>query len=108
MSTEVFGALADPTRRRILQELGQKERSVGELVGSLDVSQPAISKHLRVLRESGVVVSRTAAQQRFYRVEPQALAAIDEWLQPFRALWTTHLDRLERYLDAEEHRSLNE
>jgi DNA-binding transcriptional ArsR family regulator len=108
MVLDAFAVLADPTRRRILRELGQAERSVGELVESLNVSQPAVSKHLRVLRESGFVASRTVAQQRMYRVQGEPLESIDEWLRPFRALWATHLDRLERYLDAEEGRKRNE
>jgi DNA-binding transcriptional ArsR family regulator len=103
-----FGVLADPTRRRILRELGQAERSVNELVESLNVSQPAASKHLRVLRESGFVASRTVAQQRIYRIQTEPLESIDAWLAQFRSLWSTHLDRLERYLDTEEEGKVNE
>jgi DNA-binding transcriptional ArsR family regulator len=103
-----FAVLADPTRRRILRELSRAERSVGELVDALETSQPAVSKHLRVLRESGFVTSRTVAQQRIYQVHTEPLESIDEWLRPFRSLWTTHLDRLERYLDAEDGSQGNE
>src|SRR5690349_538380 len=108
MVLDPFTVLADPTRRRILRELGPAERSVGELVESLEVSQPAVSKHLRVLRESGFVTSRTVAQQRIYRIQTQPLESIDAWLSPFRSLWSAHLDRLERYLDAEEGRRSSE
>jgi DNA-binding transcriptional ArsR family regulator len=102
MKADAFSVLADPTRRRILQEIDGSERSVGELVAGLEASQPTISKHLRVLREAGFVASRTVRQQRIYRVEREPLQAVDEWLQPFRALWNTHLDRLERYLDSDD------
>jgi DNA-binding transcriptional ArsR family regulator len=96
---ETFVALAEPTRRRILDELRGAERSVGELVSRLDVAQPTVSKHLRVLRESGMVSSRVDAQHRRYRLEPAALADVDRWLAPYRALWSGALDRLERSLD---------
>jgi DNA-binding transcriptional ArsR family regulator len=100
VTTDVFSVVADPTRRRILHELVDRERSVGELVGSLGLSQPAVSKHLRVLRESGFVASRVAAQQRIYRLDQTPFTAIDVWLEPFRQLWTRHLDALERHLDS--------
>jgi DNA-binding transcriptional ArsR family regulator len=102
MSTDVFSVVADPTRRRILRELLESERSVGELVGSLGLSQPAVSKHLRVLRDGGFVASRIVAQQRIYRLERAPLTAIDDWLEPFRQLWTHHLDALERHLESKE------
>lgn len=89
-----FTVLAEPTRRRILDELLTAERSVNELVGTLAVSQPTVSKHLKVLRVAGFVSSRTAAQQRIYRVEPKPFAALDEWLDPYRRLWDRHLDAL--------------
>jgi len=108
MVLDPFTVLADPTRRCILRELGQAERSVNELVESLEVSQPAVSKHLRVLRESGFVTSRTAAQQRIYRIQTQPLESLDEWLRPFRSLWSAHLEQLERYLDTEDGRKGNE
>ena len=73
---------------------------MNELVEALAVSQPAVSKHLRVLREAGFVSSRTAAQQRIYRLELSPLRALDEWLEPYRRMWTRHLDALERHLDS--------
>ena len=101
---DALAALAEPTRRRIVDELRDSERSVGDLVETLAVSQPAVSKHLRVLRESGLVSRRTVAQQRIYRVEPGPLQELDAWLAPYRRLWTDHLDALERHLDTEEER----
>jgi DNA-binding transcriptional ArsR family regulator len=101
---DTFAALAEPTRRRILDELRHSERSVGELVVSLAVRQPTVSKHLKVLREAGLVSSRVAAQQRIYRVEAGRFQALDEWLAPYRRLWTHHLDALERHLDSQEQR----
>jgi DNA-binding transcriptional ArsR family regulator len=102
--TDAFAVLAEPTRRRILDRLRASECSVGELVSTLEVSQPAVSKHLRVLREAGLVSSRTAAQQRIYRVEAGSLVALDDWLAPYRQLWTAHLDALARHLDEQEQR----
>jgi DNA-binding transcriptional ArsR family regulator len=104
MGADTFAVVAEPTRRRILDRLRASESSVGELVTALDVSQPAVSKHLRVLREAGLVSCRTAAQQRIYRVEAGALVSLDEWLAPYRQLWTAHLDALERHLDSQEAR----
>jgi DNA-binding transcriptional ArsR family regulator len=101
---DAFAVLAEPTRRRILEQLRVSERSVGELADALSVSQPTMSKHLRVLRESGVVSCRTAAQHRVYRIEPGPLQALDRWLQPYRRLWARHLDALERHLDSQEER----
>ena len=101
---DALAALAEPTRRRIVDELRVSERSVGDLVETLAMSQPAVSKHLRVLRESGLVSRRTVAQQRIYRVEPGPLQELDAWLAPYRRLWTDHLDALERHLDTEEER----
>jgi DNA-binding transcriptional ArsR family regulator len=97
-----FTVVAEPTRRRILDELRHHESNVGELVGVLGISQPAMSKHLKVLRETGFVSCRVAKQQRVYRIEPSSLRALDEWLTPYRRLWATHLDALERHLDSEE------
>lgn len=96
---DAFTALAEPTRRRILDRLRLGEQSVGDLVGTLDLSQPAVSKHLKVLREAGFVSSRVAAQHRIYRIEPAPLAELDRWLAPYRALWTKHLDKLEQHLE---------
>jgi DNA-binding transcriptional ArsR family regulator len=96
---DAFAVVAEPTRRRILDLLRVSETSVNELVAALQISQPAMSKHLKVLREAGFVTSRIAAQQRIYRIEPRRLRAIDEWLEPYRRLWDRHLDALERHLD---------
>src|SRR5262245_13162108 len=92
--------LAEPNRRRILDLLRTGERPVGDLVDHLEVSQPAVSKHLRVLREAGLVDVRAEAQRRIYRIRTDPLQAIDEWLAPYRALWASRLDDLERHLDA--------
>jgi DNA-binding transcriptional ArsR family regulator len=94
-----FEVLAEPSRRQILDLLLNGERPVGELVSALTISQPAVSKHLRVLREAGLVSVRTDAQRRLYRVRPEPLREIDEWLQPYRRLWSGRLDALERHLD---------
>jgi DNA-binding transcriptional ArsR family regulator len=94
-----FDVLAEPHRRRILDLLRDEERPVGELVADLGLSQPAVSKHLRVLREAGLVSVRGDGQRRFYRVNPQPLRELDEWLAPYRALWTDSLDALEAHLD---------
>jgi DNA-binding transcriptional ArsR family regulator len=99
---DAFAVLAEPTRRRILDALRRSDRSVGELVEALAVSQPALSKHLKVLREAGFVSCRTAAQQRIYRIEARPFEALDEWLGPYRQLWTRHLDALVRHLDNQE------
>jgi DNA-binding transcriptional ArsR family regulator len=94
-----FEVLAEPNRRRILDLLRVAERSVGDLVGALDVSQPAVSKHLRVLRDAGLVEARTDAQRRIYRLRTEPLRAMDAWLAPYRELWESRLDDLERHLD---------
>jgi len=99
MPADVFAVLAEPTRRRILDELRRDDCSVNTLVDSLSISQPAVSKHLKVLRDAGFVACRTAAQQRIYSVDTRPLEALDQWLAPYRRLWTTHLDALERHLD---------
>jgi DNA-binding transcriptional ArsR family regulator len=99
VSTVAFEVLAQPNRRRILDLLRVQERPVGELVTALRVSQPAVSKHLRVLRDAGRVDVRVDAQRRVYRVRTEPLEALDEWLQPYRALWSSRLDALERHLD---------
>ncbi|HET8758498.1 MAG TPA: metalloregulator ArsR/SmtB family transcription factor [Solirubrobacteraceae bacterium] len=99
-----FDVLAEPTRRRILDLIRDDERPVNELVARLDISQPGVSKHLRVLREAGLVEVRTDAQRRLYRVRPEPLAEIDAWLAPYRRLWASRLDDLERHLDETEDR----
>jgi len=95
----VFAALSEPTRREILDILRAGERPVGDLVDALGVSQPAVSKHLRVLRDAGLVEVRPVAQRRLYRLSLQPLAQLDEWLAPFRALWTEALDKLDTHLE---------
>jgi DNA-binding transcriptional ArsR family regulator len=102
--TSTFEVLAEPTRRRILDLLREDERPVGELVATLRISQPGVSKHLRVLREAGLVEARADAQRRLYRVRLEPLAEIDEWLAPYRRLWAGRLDALERHLDSREDR----
>lgn len=92
-------ALAEPRRRAILDELRDGERPVNELVERLRVSQPAVSKHLRVLREAGLVDARVDGQRRLYRIRPEPLIALDDWLASYRKFWGTHLDRLEDHLD---------
>jgi DNA-binding transcriptional ArsR family regulator len=94
-----FAVLAEPTRREILDLLRDGERPVGHLVDRLAISQPAVSKHLRVLRDAGLVEVRADAQRRLYRVRPQPLVEIDEWLAPYRQLWSRSFDRLERHLE---------
>jgi DNA-binding transcriptional ArsR family regulator len=94
-----FAVLAEPTRREILDLLRDGERPVGDLVDRLAISQPAVSKHLRVLRDAGLVEVRADAQRRLYRVRPQPLAEIDVWLAPYRLLWSQSFDRLERHLE---------
>ena len=96
---DTVAVIADPTRRRILDELRRADRSVGALVAALQISQPAVSKHLKVLREAGFVSCRTAAQHRIYRLEAGPFQALDAWLAPYRRLWTHHLDALSRHLD---------
>ena len=93
-----FAVLAEPTRRDILDLLRDGERPVGDLVGALGISQPLVSKHLRVLREAGLVEVRPDAQRRLYRLTPDPLAEVDAWLAPYRRLWTRSLDKLERHL----------
>ena len=91
-------AVADPTRRRIIELLGRGERSAGELVEEFDVSAPAISQHLKALREAGLVSVRTDAQRRIYALDPEGLDAIDAWLASVRKFWNPRLDALEREL----------
>jgi DNA-binding transcriptional ArsR family regulator len=94
--------LAEPTRRRIADQLRLRECSVTDLVALLGMSQPAISKHLRVLREAGVVSARVRAQQRIYRLEPGPFRELDAWLAPYRRLWERHLTALQEHLDTKE------
>jgi DNA-binding transcriptional ArsR family regulator len=99
MEVAALQALAEPHRLQILELLRDGERPVGDLVERLPVSQPAVSKHLRVLREAGLVDVRIDAQRRLYRIRPEPLAELDEWLASYRRLWSGHLDRLEEHLD---------
>jgi DNA-binding transcriptional ArsR family regulator len=95
----MFEVLAEPHRRRILDLLRERERPVGDLVAALGLSQPGVSKHLRVLRDAGLVEVRTDAQRRLYRIRTEPLREIDEWLAPYRATWAGRLDALEAHLD---------
>jgi DNA-binding transcriptional ArsR family regulator len=97
--TTTFEVLAEPTRRRVLDLLREQPRPVGELVELLGMSQPGVSKHLRVLREAGLVNVRQDAQRRWYELRLEPLAEVDAWLAPYRAMWNSRLDALERHLD---------
>lgn len=101
MPADAFAVLAEPTRRGILDLLRAADRSVGELSAALDVSQPTMSKHLKVLRDACFISCRVDAQRRIYRLEAERLRDVDAWLDPYRRLWTRHLDALERHLDKE-------
>jgi DNA-binding transcriptional ArsR family regulator len=92
---DVVTALADPTRRRILELLVDGEASAGELAGHFPVSRPAVSRHLRVLREAGLVTARVDGQRRVYAVDAAPLAELDAWLEPYRRLWAQRLDALD-------------
>ena len=94
-----FAIVAEPNRRAILSLLASSERSVGDIEERLRLSQPSVSKHLRVLREAGFVESRIDAQRRLYRIRPETLMELDAWLAPFRRFWSAHVDALERHLD---------
>jgi DNA-binding transcriptional ArsR family regulator len=94
-----FGIVAEPNRRAILSLLAASERSVSEIEQHLKMPQPSVSKHLRVLRDAGFVEARVDAQRRVYRIRPEPLMEVDEWLAPFRHFWSTHVDALERHLD---------
>ena len=94
----LFDVLADASRRRILELLRERERPVGELVTALRMSQPAVSRHLRVLRDAGVVDVRVDAQRRLYRLRPASLQELEAWLEPYRLLWSGRLDGLEERL----------
>jgi DNA-binding transcriptional ArsR family regulator len=94
-----FDVLVEPSRREILELLRDGELPVGEIVDHLNLSQPAVSKHLRVMKDAGFVHVRVDAQRRFYRISPEPLEQLDDWLEPYRKFWTTHLDQLEFHLD---------
>lgn len=95
----VFEIIAEPNRRAILSLLFSSQQSVGEIERQLRMPQPTVSKHLRVLREAGFVESTVDAQRRLYRLKPEPLQEVDEWLAPFRRFWSAHVDALERHLD---------
>ena len=94
-----YAAMAEPHRRQILDLLRGGERSVGDLVARLGLSQPGVSKHLKVLRDAGLVAVRPAGKQRWYGLRAQPLAEVDEWLEPYRAYWIGRLDDLELHLE---------
>src|SRR5450432_2884192 len=94
-----FAIIAEPNRRAILSLLLGSERSVGQIESKLHLSQPSISKHLKVLRDAGFVESRIEAQRRLYRLRPEPLMEVDAWLLPFRRFWSKHVDALERHLE---------
>ena len=94
----MLDVIAEPTRRRILDLVRERERSVGELVDELGMHQPGVSRHLRVLRDAGLVEVRRDAQRRLYRLRAEPLRELDAWLEPFRMQWANRLDSLERHL----------
>jgi DNA-binding transcriptional ArsR family regulator len=102
----VFEVIAEPNRRAILSLLVSSQQSVGEIERQLRMSQPTVSKHLRVLRQAGFVESTVDAQRRLYRLRPEPLREIDDWVAPFRRFWSAHVDALERHLDRMEQSTL--
>lgn len=94
----VLEVIAEPTRRRILDAVRDGERSVGELVEQVGMHQPGVSRHLKVLRDAGLVEVRSDAQRRLYRLRPEPLREVDAWLEPYRVHWSGWLDALERHL----------
>ena len=99
-SLAVLDVIAEPTRRRILDAVRSGERSVGELVDAVGMHQPGVSRHLKVLRDAGLVEVRRDAQRRLYRLRPEPLKELDAWLEPYRLEWANRLDSLERHLKA--------
>ena len=95
----VFEVIAEPNRRAILSLLASSHQSVGEIERQLRMSQPTVSKHLKVLREAGFVEATVDAQRRLYRLTPEPLQEVEAWLVPFRRFWSAHVDALERHLD---------
>lgn len=95
----VYEVIAEPNRRAILGLLAVSDMSVSDIESRLKMSQPTVSKHLRVLRDAGIVEAQINAQRRLYRIKPEPLKEVDEWLTQFRQLWTVHFDALERHLD---------
>lgn len=100
-SDAVFRAIADPTRREMLELLRERERTVQELAAPFAMSQPAVSQHLAVLRDSGLVSSRRDGRNRVYRIEPERLKAVDDWVEHYRHFWTEKLWALGEFLDSE-------
>jgi DNA-binding transcriptional ArsR family regulator len=100
----VFEALADPTRRQIVELVSTRELSAGDIASRFNVTRPAVSRHLRVLRESGLVTARGEAQRRLYRLDPTALDEIDAWIERTRGFWSEHLDALDRHLEETDRR----
>jgi DNA-binding transcriptional ArsR family regulator len=100
MAAAVLDAIAEPNRRRILDLVRDRPRPVGELVDELGLTQPGTSKHLRILREAGLVEVHPDGRRRLYALRPEPLAELDAWLAPYRRLWSARLDALERHLDA--------
>jgi DNA-binding transcriptional ArsR family regulator len=96
-----FEAIAEPNRRTLLEVLTRGESSVGELMAATGLSQPNVSKHLKLLRDAGLVSVRPDGQRRLYRLEPGRLAALDQWLKPFRSFWADRLDELEQSMEKE-------
>jgi DNA-binding transcriptional ArsR family regulator len=99
VAATVYEALADPTRRHVVELLAERDRTAGELATAFTVSRPAVSRHLRVLREVGLVRWRGDAQRRIYSLEPKPLDDVDAWLESVRTFWRDHLDELERHLE---------
>jgi DNA-binding transcriptional ArsR family regulator len=99
---DMFDILADPTRRRILDLLRLRERTVSELVAETGLSQPGVSKHLRVLREAGLVQVREEGRRHWYQLSPRPLVEIEAWLMPYRRFWSSRIDALEAHLEKEE------
>jgi len=100
--------IAEPNRRAILSLLASSQQSVGEIERRLRMSQPTVSKHLRVLRDAGFVESTVDAQRRLYRLNPEPLQEVDAWLAQFRRFWSAHVDALERHLDRMAQSNTNE
>ena len=99
---DTFIALADPTRRQIIETLAAGERSFGELAEQFHMSRPAVSQHLKVLRDTGIVTARAEAQRRIYRLSDEGLDEMDAWLERVRTFWSARLDRLEQLLTDDE------
>jgi len=101
---DAFTVLADPTRRKIIESLSMGERSFGEIADQFTISRPAVSQHLKVLRDAEIVTARAEAQRRIYRLSSHGLDSVDQWLQRVRRVWANRLDRLEQALREEEDR----